>query len=197
MRSFSDQTMTSAADRAPEPAKATNGRTLYDFDRMDDVRAWRTVLDGVMGGKSTGRITSSGNGTIIFAGETSLRNNGGFSSMRAPVPAGACDGYDAIRIRFKGDGRKWIVGGRASSSMGAESYWARFDTKDGEWSEVTVPIVEMDRHYFGRKIPGRLTPDRMEGIDFYIYYKKAGPFSIEIDSIEAVKLGGVDVAFDA
>ena len=193
---FANRAMTAApADSTPARA-ATTGLQLYGFDDSSEVRNWRTVLDGVMGGKSTGRIRS-GDGTLVFDGETSLRNNGGFSSMRAQVAAGAIEGYDALRIRLKGDGRNWIVGGRSSSNMGADSYWTRFDTIDGEWMEITVPILEMERHVFGRKIPGQLSPNRMRGIDFYIYDKEEGPFRLEIDSIEAVKTGDSGRVFDA
>lgn len=161
------------------------GRMLYDFEDPSTVRSFGVVVDGVMGGLSTGRIRS-GDGTLVFDGEVSLRNNGGFSSMRAPLPDGSCAGADALRVRFKGDGRTWIVGTRTARNFGAESYWTRFDTVDGEWMDVVVPINEMVRTSFGQPLRGRITPEQVRGIEFYIYDKKAGPFRLEIDSIEAV-----------
>ncbi|MCH2153590.1 MAG: CIA30 family protein [Phycisphaerales bacterium] len=163
-----------------------NVRSIFNFEDPSTVRRWNIVLDGVMGGLSTGRI-AAGENTLQFTGSTSLRNNGGFSSMRASIPAGSLNGYDAIRLRVKGDGRNWIVGTRKSTTMGADSFWTRFDTTEGEWIDVMVPISDMERHFFGERLPGDIRPDQVRGLEFYIYDKKAGPFSLEIDRIDAVR----------
>ena len=148
-------------------------------------RQWRIVLDGVMGGKSTGTLKLEQD-KLVFEGETSLRNNGGFSSIRAGITPGSLMGYDTLRLRVKGDGRKWIFGSRKSTRMGADSYWAEFQTKDKQWMTVDIQIQSMVRHIFGQKAPGSITPGEIEGIEFYIYDKSAGHFRLEIDSIEAV-----------
>jgi len=194
---YSQETMTSNdATKTASVRNADSGTLLYDFRSSSDARKWRTVLDGVMGGRSTGRITME-NDALVFQGKTSLENNGGFSSMRASVPEGALADANAIRIRVKGDGRTWILGTRGSGNMGGDAYWYRFDTTDGEWTELTVPISEMERHFFGNKVPGLLSPDQVRGIDFYIYDKNAGPFRLEVDTIEAVKIADKNLAFDA
>ena len=56
-------------------------RRLTDFD-ADDTGQWFIVNDGVMGGLSQGGPSLSGSGTLLFSGEISLENNGGFSSIR-------------------------------------------------------------------------------------------------------------------
>ena len=172
-------------DSRAQPSSSGSGRVLYDFEDPESVRKFGVVVDGVMGGLSTGRIRS-GDGTLVFDGETSLRNNGGFSSMRASLPDRSCAGADALRVRFKGDGRTWIIGTRGVRNMGGDSYWTRFDTIDGQWMDVVVPIDEMVRTSFGQPLRGRITPEQVRGIEFYIYDKKAGPFRLEIDSIEAI-----------
>ena len=48
----------------------------------------------------------------------------------------------------------------------------------------------------GQRLDGRARPEDIKGVQIYIYDKKAGPFRLEIDSIEAVKLGEGDL-FDA
>ena len=73
-------------------------RTLFDFSDPLEAPRWRVVVDGVMGGLSTGRLAQEGD-TMVFTGRTSLRNNGGFSSIRVPIRAGSVAGYDALRIR--------------------------------------------------------------------------------------------------
>ncbi|MDG2201064.1 MAG: CIA30 family protein [Phycisphaerales bacterium] len=176
------------SERMEVDARAPVDRVLFDFQDPGSVDVFDIVLDGVMGGRSSGRIRA-GDGTLIFDGETSLRNNGGFSSMRAPVPSGSCDGADALRVRFKGDGRTWIIGTRSGRSFGGESYWTRFDTVNNRWMDVVIPIAEMERTSFGQALRGRIAPEQVRGIEFYMYDKKAGPFRLEIDSIEAISTG--------
>jgi hypothetical protein len=148
-------------------------------------RQWKIVLDGVMGGKSTGTLKIEQD-KLVFEGETSLRNNGGFSSIRAGITPGSLMGYDTLRLRVKGDGRKWIFGARKSTRMGADSYWTEFQTKDKQWMTVDIAVQSMVRHIFGQKAPGSITSGEIAGIEFYIYDKNAGHFRLEIDSIEAV-----------
>ena len=87
---------------------------------------------------------------------------------------------------MKGDGRTWILGARGAGTRG-ESHWERFETTRDAWQTVTVPIRSMVRQYFGTPIEGRLEPDEVRGLEFYIYDKQAGPFRLQIDRIEAVR----------
>lgn len=174
-------------------AFAPRGTTIHDFDGDDATDGWRTVLDGVMGGRSTGRITA-GDGTIVFDGATSLENNGGFSSMRTDVAEGAFADADAIRLVVKGDGRDYKLGVKSYRGMSPEGYWKSFPTVAGEWTEIVMPIRDLERQFMGRPMQGRISPADIKAIEFYIYDKNAGPFRLEIDSIEAVRL---DETFDA
>jgi monofunctional biosynthetic peptidoglycan transglycosylase len=159
--------------------------SLFDFTDASEVERWQIVVDGVMGGRSTGALSQKDD-NLVFYGETSLRNNGGFSSIRARVPAGAMAGYDALRIRVKGDGRTYIIGASSQSGRG-DSYWTRFETTPEEWVTVTVPVREMVRQYFGNPIRGQLQPAGVRGLEFYIYDKEEGPFRLEVAQIEAIQ----------
>jgi uncharacterized surface protein with fasciclin (FAS1) repeats len=186
-------TTTTVAARAERHAFAPSGTMLFGFEGDDAAKGWRTVLDGVMGGRSTGRI-AAGDGTLVFDGATSLENNGGFSSMRCDLAEGACDGADAFRLIVKGDGRDYKLGVKGYRGMSPEGYWKSFPTVAGEWTEVVMPIRDLERQFMGRPLEGRIAPEDIKAIEFYIYDKNAGPFRLEIDSIEAVRL---DQTFDA
>jgi uncharacterized surface protein with fasciclin (FAS1) repeats len=186
-------TTTTVAARAERHAFAPSGTMLFAFDGDDAAKGWRTVLDGVMGGRSTGRIAAA-DGTLVFDGATSLENNGGFSSMRCDLAEGACDGTDAFRLIVKGDGRDYKLGVKGYRGMSPEGYWKSFPTVAGEWTEVVMPIRDLERQFMGRPLEGRIAPEDIRAIEFYIYDKNAGPFRLEIDSIEAVRL---DQTFDA
>ena len=56
---------------------------LIDFGKEKGGSEWNVIVDGVMGGLSTGKATFTDN-TVQFTGNLSLENNGGFSSYRMP-----------------------------------------------------------------------------------------------------------------
>ena len=168
-------------------AKGNVDNPIFEFDNSNDKKDWRVVVDGVMGGLSTGNV-SIRNGSMIFAGATSLKNNGGFSSIRASMDPNDMDVFDAIQLRVRGDGRTWIFGTRGSNSMGASSYWTSFKTEKNEWLNVTIPISEMEQHSFGNLLSGKINPDEIKGVEFYMYDKKEGPFKLEVDSIKGISL---------
>ena len=168
-------------------ASNTGENAIFEFNNSNDEKDWRIVLDGVMGGLSTGNVSVQ-NGSMFFTGATSLENNGGFSSIRASMDPNDIDIFDAIQLRVRGDGRTWIFGTRGSNSMGANSYWTSFKTEKNEWIKVTIPISDMERHSFGTRLSGRINPDEIKGVEFYMYDKKAGPFKLEVDSIKGISL---------
>ena len=57
----------------------------FDFGTKNSAasRDWRVINDGVMGGLSQGRALLTEE-SILFEGEISLENNGGFSSLKSP-----------------------------------------------------------------------------------------------------------------
>ena len=181
-RSLIDRLAAGEPITALELAESLN---LFDFSEASETEPWRVVLDGVMGGLSTGEVKLE-NDRLIFSGETSLRNNGGFSSIRARIPAGSLAGYDALRIQVVGDGRTYILGASSRTGRG-DSYWTRFETTAGETTTVIAPIADMVRQFFGNPIQGRLQPAQVAGLEFYIYDGQEGPFRLEIEQIEAVR----------
>ena len=54
MRSVPIVLLASCAMTAQQPERPEAERTLADFSRPEEGKKWRTVLDGVMGGRSTG-----------------------------------------------------------------------------------------------------------------------------------------------
>ena len=161
-----------------------NARMMFDFSNLNDSSSWFTLLDGVMGGKSTGNLEKTEN-TIVFTGTTSLRNNGGFSSMQSSIHPTAMDGMNAIQVKLKGDGREWIVASRKFTTPTADDYWYKFETT-GDWQEISIPVKKMKRRVYGFPMLGSITPEQMKGLSFYIYDKNAGDFRLEIKSIKAI-----------
>jgi uncharacterized surface protein with fasciclin (FAS1) repeats len=141
-----------------------------------------------MGGRSTGRIAAGEGGTMRFAGELSLENNGGFSQIRTAVPEGTFAGKTGLVLRVKGDGRTYQCDIRSSRlRLMAGGYQRLFETKAGEWIEVAIPFEECVANSFGQRMRNApaLDPASIESVGITLADKKEGPFAIEVDWIRA------------
>lgn len=161
------------------------------------VAGWRTVLDGVMGGRSTGRVTQPEAGILRFSGELSLENNGGFSQTQTTVPEGSLKGAFGIEARVRGDGRTYQFDVRCSDvRMMAGSFQKKFETVAGEWITVRMPFEQFRLFSFGRPVSNapKLTPARVESIGVTLADKKPGAFQLDIDFVRAIGPAGEDAA---
>jgi monofunctional biosynthetic peptidoglycan transglycosylase len=162
---------------------------IYDFEKPDAIGYWRIVNDGVMGGLSQSSIISSDLGTAIFKGTVSLENNGGFASTRTIPVAYSLKGYYGIRLRVKGDGKKYQFRLRMGDSFDGVSYRYQFITEAGAWLVIDVPFHECKPVFRGRVLGNRgpIIPDKIKQIGLMISDKQSGKFQIEVDWIKAYK----------
>ena len=169
---------------APLGAEAGE-RVLTGFDGTDGL-SWETVNDGVMGGRSRGGYEITSQKTLLFSGETSLQNKGGFSSIRTRRGSLNLEGSDGLALRVRGDGRTYKVSLGTADTSRWISYWAELPTIAGEWVDVRIPFGDWVPTTFGRKLQGpRLNVPQVDSIGFMIYDKQAGPFSLEVARIAA------------
>ena len=160
-------------------------KSLGPFDNEESLRGWSSVNDSVMGGISKGGVTQSEQGTLVFRGELSLENNGGFASIRTKQPELDLSGTTALVVKARGDGRTYWVDLRAKDQVPASSYRGYLPTTAGEWKEVTIPLADFKLQAFGRDLPLKpLEPTAQVSVGFTIADKKAGPFELEIGSIK-------------
>ena len=108
---------------------------------------WRIVNDDVMGGISKSNLYLNSNGNLIFEGEVSLENNGGFASCRLGTKNGEMNGIKSFKIKLKGDGK--IYKFRVSERNGSINYSTNFQTKKGVWEEINIPIKELEPTFMG------------------------------------------------
>lgn len=142
--------------------------------------AWYAVNDNVMGGVSQGGFAQGDAGTGLFAGRLSMRNNGGFSSVRTRVEGAALAGYDGIEMRVRGDGRTYAL---LASDEGARGSWQRAFTAPEQWQTVRVPFDEMALSIRGWR-PNTYPPisgRRVQTLGFIISDKDERPFRLEVD----------------
>ncbi|MEI6537637.1 MAG: CIA30 family protein [Verrucomicrobiaceae bacterium] len=174
------------------PAAAAEEKILASFKDAASVESWISVNDGVMGGVSKGGFKRTDAGTMVFSGDLSLENNGGFASMRSKPNAMDLSGVSSIAVKAKGDGRTYWLELRVARQMGASSYRADLPTTAGEWKDVVVPLKDFKLQAFGMQLPsGPIDPSKVESIGFTLADKKAGPFELEVASVRAVTGGEV------
>lgn len=163
----------------------TNGtaeRVLCVFSVEAGPGGWAIEDDGVMGGLSRGTFSVSEEGHGVFAGEVSLDNNGGFSSVQwffEPVEVSA---FRSIAVRLKGDGKPYRL--LVEAEPGARHYYeAEFPTS-GEWETVIVPFSAMLPTRRGDRLdlppfPGQ----QLALVRFMIANGRAESFRLEIDRL--------------
>jgi len=153
------------------------------------ITAWQIVDDGVMGGLSKGNFKSDKkNGNLIFAGNLSLENNGGFSSIRSNSLLIDLSDFKGIRIKTRGDGRKYKIRleSDARYRLRTVSFQHEFTATKGEWSEVFIPFDKLKASWRGLQFPKKkFNPKKIQKIGIIIADKKEGPFRMELDWIKA------------
>ncbi|UXA21047.1 CIA30 family protein [Mycobacterium sp. SMC-4] len=162
---------------------------LVGLDDADEVATWTTVNDPVMGGASTSRIRF-GDGGLVFSGNISLDNNGGFASARSPQDPDIgrrAAGATSLGVRAVGDGKTYLLKvGRPEQPW---SYVQRFPTEAGVDRIYQLPVEDFQP--VGTRLgpapdaPKNLDPATIGQVSIYILDKQQGPFEIRASAITA------------
>lgn len=162
---------------------------LVDFGDARNAATWTTLNDPVMGGKSTSRA-QFGNGGLVFSGDVSLENNGGFASVRGPVDpdtARRASGATSLRVRAVGDGKTYML--KLGTAGQPWSYIQRFPTEAGVERDYELPIGDFEpvgqRLKPAPEAPQTLDPALISQVAVYILDKQPGPFEITVREIDA------------
>lgn len=155
--------------------------SLFDFTppQPDLASRWETINDGVMGGRSESSFASTDD-AAAFTGTVSLENGGGFASVRAPESAWDLGGSEGIRLRVRGDGRRyWFT--VYTEPGGPISYRAPFQPPN-EWTIVSVPFSSLTPYRRGEEVPDApsFDPTQLRTLGILIADGQAGPFQLEV-----------------
>ncbi len=164
-------------------SSSMNSQIIFDFTKNTDIQYWRIVDDIVMGGRSSSTFTLNKEGFGVFEGNVSLENNGGFSSVRYRFEKIEVREYTMIRIRLKGDGKKYQFRIKPNTND-YYSYIAYFKTS-GEWQEIDISLDSFYPSFRGRRLDlPNFSSIHIEEIAFLIGNKRAEKFKILLDKIE-------------
>jgi monofunctional biosynthetic peptidoglycan transglycosylase len=162
-------------------------KTLLDFTHTDEDSNWIAVNDVVMGGVSSSSLAIADDSTAVFSGTVSLENYGGFASVRTHPRDFGLGGYTGIRIRVRGDGKRYQFRLRAGEELDGIAYRMDFETEPDAWLEIDLPFDRFVATFRGRVLKdiGSPEPDKIRQIGFLIADKQVGDFSLQIEWIKA------------
>lgn len=159
---------------------------LSEFTGNSPDLGWYIQNDNVMGGQSQGRFEIVSD-ELIFSGNTNT-DGGGFSSIRThPLQLNLSD-RSGIRVKVKGDGRRytWHLQTDARWRGRSVNYWADFNTSADEVASVDIPFTSFVPQFRGFKLNGpELNTQQITQLGLYIYDKNDGPFELILLSVEA------------
>lgn len=162
-------------------------KIIAGLNAVEESKEWFSIDDGVMGGLSRSQVAATDRNTTVFFGKVSLANRGGFASVRARIAAESLKGTEGIRLRVRGDGRRYRLRVRTDGRFDGPSYEVSFRTEPNVWMEIRAPFEVFTPTYRGhplRRMPP-LNPDKIEQIGLMIADRQVGAFKLEIDWIAA------------
>jgi monofunctional biosynthetic peptidoglycan transglycosylase len=147
-----------------------------------DATPWLTVNDGVMGGISDSQMVSE-HDVLVFSGNLSLENNGGFASARRPVHS-LPETTDRVRLEVRGDGRRYQFRIRQDNRFDGVA-WSQAFTTTPDWQSIDLPLNEFVAVYRGHRVSnaGAVVADRIKQLGFMLADKRSGPFRLEIRQV--------------
>ena len=165
--------------------------TIIDFANTSPAN-WQIVNDNVMGGISKSALKMHSDGFAVFSGIVSLRNNGGFASVRAQAqnPADLSD-FEGLSVHILGDGKVYCLRVRTveNGRLTQYSYETRFATTPGEWETHTLPFSQFKAVFRGSDVRGnpKLTAESVIELGFMIRDGQEGPFQLGVSNISVYR----------
>jgi len=148
--------------------------------------SWYAVNDGVMGGVSSGEMTATDK-QLLFHGELSLQNNGGFASVRRPINEDMT-GSIGVRLTVKGDGRKYQFRLRQDRNFDGVA-WRHVFSTDGSTQVLELKYADFEPVFRGRIVrsAGPVVAGQITQIGFMIADKTEGAFNLSVLGIEVLR----------
>lgn len=162
-------------------------KMLFEFTSKNPDLRWASSNDSVMGGVSIGKAAII-EGGMLFKGDLSLKNNGGFSSIYSDANVDL-SAFSAIRLKVLGDGRTYqlrLHSDAVFSQRWPVSFSSEFKTTKGQWVEVLLPFSDLRQTWRGRQLSGyTFNRQDIRRIGVLLADKKPGEFSLKIAFIAA------------
>lgn len=160
---------------------------IFDARNEANNGSWYSLNDDVMGGVSRSQTLISKEGFLIFKGEVSTANNGGFAMIQMNKSINRTQEFSHIRIHLKGDGKKYQF--RIKPNVyNRYSYVNTFKTS-GEKENIDLKLADFKPMFRGVNLNRpNFQSNSIEQIGILIGNKKNESFELHIEKIELIKL---------
>ena len=159
---------------------------IINTEKNIGLNNWNIVNDDVMGGVSKSYLSLNDEYNLIFSGNVSLDNNGGFASSRMSLSSQSLNGIKSFKIKFRGDGNIYKLRLRQNNMLA--SYSSDFKSIKDKWVEVNIPVEDFIptwRGYSYNNYPA-LDIEKINSLGIHISDKQEGEFKLEIKYIKAI-----------
>ena len=155
-----------------------------DFSSVEELSYWYRANDSVMGGLSQSNLRVVDN-IAYFEGELSLKNNGGFASVRRVGPVTLKSGVTPILIEISGDGRSYQLRLRTNKGFDGVAYVATFSSSSDKWQTLAFNEKDFVAQFRGQIVSRApaLSFSDVRQIGFMLADKQPGSFQIAIKNI--------------
>ncbi len=164
-----------------------NDPLVFDFGEGKDFGRWSIINDGVMGGLSESKAQLNDD-AVLFSGTVSLKNNGGFVSLRGPMGYYDLSEYSFCEIRYKSDtDRKFELLIEKETPFYLPKYRKKFGEKSEDWQTLKIPLRELEISRMGNTMAEGIDPKELAGIKrigFILADKQEGSFELWIDYLK-------------
>lgn len=151
---------------------------------------WQALHDQVMGGRSQGtaqpqEASNAECAHVLFTGQISRDNGGGFASYRLRLPQGAVIGAaQAAVLTLRGDGGPFKLCLHRQSDWDGVQWQADF-LAPSRWTALALPLSAFDPRRRGRAMSERplAPPDTLLQIGLMTVRPEPGPFWLEMARI--------------
>jgi hypothetical protein len=161
----------------------SNERAII-FNKVHNLDDWEVVNDSVMGGISVGNIQLN-NQTLVFSGNLSTENNGGFSSVYKKSPK-LPEIVKSVSIRIQGDGNRYQLRMRSQVTGYELAYKIEFDTLVDKIETHRFNLANFKATFRGRIIDNAplLEPHTISHVGFLIATKQSQEFNLSIYTVD-------------
>jgi NADH dehydrogenase [ubiquinone] 1 alpha subcomplex assembly factor 1 len=160
---------------------------IFDFGENKDFGRWSIINDGVMGGLSQSKAILNRD-AVLFSGNVSLKNNGGFVSLRSALGNYDLSEYTYCEIRFKSDtDRKFELLIEKETPFYLPKFRAKFSSKNQDWEILTIPLKDLGVSRMGNTLQQGIDPKVLKDIQrigFILADKQEGSFQLWIDYLK-------------
>lgn len=158
---------------------------LFEAKEKTQLDQFQIVNDGVMGGKSLGKVSFKKEGWINFSGRVSTENNGGFTLLRTQTEKALDQAPKFVELLIKGDNKRYQFRIKRDQHQ-MHSHVMHFFARD-QWETVVLPLQHFKATFRGKKMD--LPPfekDKVSEFGILIGNKLNQSFRLSIKSIKLI-----------